>query len=162
MSNSNPKFQVGLVVVDVYASPVFSILKVLEVTVKFILKDSEEKKTTFNPRPYFSTLDPVFDGANLQVLTALASSFHVLQPLKIPAFSFVWLELVSHRSFMPKLLSGNAQKGWPYFQRLLVDLFQFMEPFLRKTEVGEPIDLLAEISQSPRILSEVDTALKAK
>ncbi|KAJ0743952.1 hypothetical protein HanPI659440_Chr10g0381871 [Helianthus annuus] len=27
---------------------------------------------------------------------------------------------------MPKLLNRNGQKGWPYFQRLLVDLFQFM------------------------------------
>ncbi|XP_024992563.1 CCR4-NOT transcription complex subunit 1 isoform X1 [Cynara cardunculus var. scolymus] len=238
--------------IDMYASLVFSILKfspvdhglsklsllskVLAVTVRFIQKDAEEKKTSFNPRPYFrlfidwlldlSTLDPVFEGANFQVLTALATSFHALQPLKVPAFSFVWLELVSHRSFMPKLLSGNAQKGWPYFQRLLVDLFQFMEPFLRNAELGEPvrflykgtlrvllvllhdfpeflcdyhfsfcdiippsciqmrnivlsafprnmrlpdpstpnlkIDLLAEISQSPRILSEVDAALKAK
>ncbi|KAL4562855.1 hypothetical protein LXL04_026886 [Taraxacum kok-saghyz] len=238
--------------IDMYASLIFSILKfspvdhgiskmsllskVLSVTVRFIQKDAEEKKTSFNPRPYFrlfidwlldlSTLDPVFEGANFQVLTALATSFHALQPLKVPAFSFVWLELVSHRSFMPKLLSGNAQKGWPYFQRLLVDLFQFMEPFLRNAELGEPvrflykgtlrvllvllhdfpeflcdyhfsfcdiipasciqmrnivlsafprnmrlpdpstpnlkIDLLAEISQSPRILSEVDAALKAK
>ncbi|KAI3711268.1 hypothetical protein L2E82_41237 [Cichorium intybus] len=238
--------------IDMYASLIFSILKfspvdhglsklsllskVLAVTVRFIQKDAEDKKTSFNPRPYFrlfidwlldlSTLDPVFEGANFQVLTALATSFHALQPLKVPAFSFVWLELVSHRSFMPKLLSGNAQKGWPYFQRLLVDLFQFMEPFLRNAELGEPvrflykgtlrvllvllhdfpeflcdyhfsfcdiippsciqmrnivlsafprnmrlpdpstpnlkIDLLAEISQSPRILSEVDAALKAK
>lgn len=238
--------------IDMFASLVFSILKfapvdqgsskqlllskVLTVTVRFIQKDAEEKKTAFNPRPYFrlfidwlldlNTLDPVFEGANFPVLTALATSFHALQPLKVPAFSFVWLELVSHRSFMPKLLSGNAQKGWPYFQRLLVDLFQFMEPFLRNAELGEPvrflykgtlrvllvllhdfpeflcdyhfsfcdiippsciqmrnivlsafprnmrlpdpstpnlkIDLLAEISQSPRILSEVDAALKAK
>ncbi|KAD3069237.1 hypothetical protein R6Q59_016720 [Mikania micrantha] len=238
--------------IDMYASLVFSILKfssadhglskmsllskVLTVTVRFIQKDAEEKKISFNPRPYFrlfinwlldlNTLDPVFEGANFQVLTALATSFHALQPLKVPAFSFVWLELVSHRSFMPKLLSGNGQKGWPYFQRLLVDLFQFMEPFLRNAELGEPvrflykgtlrvllvllhdfpeflcdyhfsfcdiippsciqmrnivlsafprnmrlpdpstpnlkIDLLAEISQSPRILSEVDAALKAK
>ncbi|KAI3741197.1 hypothetical protein L1987_58865 [Smallanthus sonchifolius] len=238
--------------IDMYASLVFSILKfssadhglgnmsllskVLAVTVRFIQKDAEEKKTLFNPRPYFrlfidwlldlGTLDPVFEGANFQVLTALATSFHALQPLKVPAFSFVWLELVSHRSFMPKLLSGNGQKGWPYFQRLLVDLFQFMEPFLRNAELGEPvrflykgtlrvllvllhdfpeflcdyhfsfcdiippsciqmrnivlsafprnmrlpdpstpnlkIDLLVEISQSPRILSEVDAALKAK
>lgn len=42
---------------------------------------------------------------------------------------------------MPKLLAGNAQKGWPYFQRLLVDLFQFMEPFLRNAELGEPVGL---------------------
>lgn len=40
---------------------------------------------------------------------------------------------------MPKLLAGNAQKGWPYIQRLLVDLFQFMEPFLRNAELGEPV-----------------------
>ncbi|XP_019161048.1 PREDICTED: CCR4-NOT transcription complex subunit 1 [Ipomoea nil] len=238
--------------IDIYAKLVYSVLKfypvdqgvsklsllpkVLAVTVKFIQKDSEEKKISFNPRPYFRlfinwlldfcSLEPVFDGANFQVLTALANAFHALQPLKVPGFSFAWLELVSHRSFMPKLLTANAQKGWPYFQRLLVDLFQFMEPFLRNAELGEAvhflykgtlrvllvllhdypeflcdyhfsfcdvippsciqmrniilsafprnmrlpdpstpnlkIDLLAEISQSPRILSEVDAALKTK
>ncbi|CAN4111809.1 unnamed protein product [Withania somnifera] len=238
--------------IDIYAKLVFSILKfypvdqgsskllllpkVLAVTVRFIQKNADEKKMIFNSRPYFrlffnwlvdlSSLDPVFDGANFQVLTALANAFHALQPLKVPGFSFAWLELVSHRSFMPKLLAGNAQKGWPYFQRLLVDLFQFLEPFLRNAELGEPIqflykgtlrvllvllhdfpeflcdyhfsfcdvippsciqmrniilsafprnmrlpdpstpnlkiDLLAEISQSPRILSEVDAALKFK
>lgn len=42
---------------------------------------------------------------------------------------------------MPKLLIGNAQKGWPYFQRLLVDMLQFMEPFLRNAELGEPVNL---------------------
>lgn len=55
--------------------------------------------------------------------------------------SFAWLEMVSHRSFMPKLLTGNAQKGWPYVQRLLVDLFQFLEPFLRSAELGIPVCL---------------------
>lgn len=55
--------------------------------------------------------------------------------------SFAWLELVSHRSFMPKLLIGNGQKGWPYIQRLLVDLLQFLEPFLRNAELGVPVSL---------------------
>lgn len=55
----------------------------------------------------------------------------------INVFSFAWLELVSHRTFMPKLLAGNSQKGWPLLHRLLVDLFQFMEPFLRNAEMGE-------------------------
>jgi len=40
---------------------------------------------------------------------------------------------------MPKMLTGNGQKGWPYIQRLLVDLFQFMEPFLRHAELGDPV-----------------------
>ncbi|KAL8500295.1 hypothetical protein ACS0TY_020046 [Phlomoides rotata] len=251
-SQSHQGQQISFLAIDICAKLVFSVLrfcpvdqgssklsllpKILTVTVKFIQKDAEEKRASFNPRPYFRlfvnwlldlcSLDPVFDGANFQVLTALANSFHAIQPLKVPGFSFAWLELVSHRSFMPKLLTANGQKGWPYFQRLLVDLFQFMEPFLRNAELGDPvhflykgtlrvllvllhdfpeflcdyhfsfcdvippsciqmrniilsafprnmrlpdpstpnlkIDLLAEISQSPRILSEVDAALKAK
>ncbi|XP_004306964.1 PREDICTED: CCR4-NOT transcription complex subunit 1-like [Fragaria vesca subsp. vesca] len=235
--------------IDIYAKLVFSILKmeqgssklillskILAVTVRFIQKDAEEKKSSFNARPYFrlfvnwlldlGSLDPVIDGANFQILIAFANAFHALQPLKVPTFSFAWLELVSHRSFMPKMLAGNGQKGWPYIQRLLVDLFQFMEPFLRNAELGAPvhflykgtlrvllvllhdfpeflcdyhftfcdvippsciqmrniilsafprnmrlpdpstpnlkIDLLAEITQSPRVLSEVDAALKVK
>ncbi|XP_020538535.1 CCR4-NOT transcription complex subunit 1 isoform X2 [Jatropha curcas] len=148
--------------IDIYAKLVFSILKgssrffllskILAVTVRFIQKDSEEKKTSFNPRPYFRLFvnwlldlvssDPVIDGAIFQILTAFAGAFHNLQPLKVPAFSFAWLELVSHRSFMPKLLMGNAQKGWPYIQRLLVDLFQFLEPFLRSAELGMPVHFL--------------------
>ena len=53
------------------------IRQILAVTVRFIQKDAEDKKTSFNPRPYFrlfinwlldlSSLDPVIDGANIQV-----------------------------------------------------------------------------------------------
>ncbi|PPD83203.1 hypothetical protein GOBAR_DD19873 [Gossypium barbadense] len=218
------------------SSKLFLMSKILTVTVRFIQKDAEDKKASFNPRPYFrlfinwlldlGSLDPVTDGANFQILTAFANAFHALQPLKVPSFCFAWLELVSHRTFMPKLLTGNSQKGWPYIQRLLVDLLQFLEPFLRNAELGVPvhflykgtlrvllvllhdfpeflcdyhftfcdvippsciqmrniilsafprnmrlpdpstpnlkIDLLPEIRESPRILSEVDAALKAK
>ncbi|CAL4923781.1 unnamed protein product [Urochloa decumbens] len=210
--------------------------KILAVTARIIQKDAEEKKASFNPRPYFrlfinwlselTTSDLHHDGANFQVLTAFANAFHILQPLRVPAWSFAWLELVSHRCFMPKLLMCNLQKGWPFFQRLLVDLFKFMEPYLRNAELGQPIlllykgtlrvllvllhdfpeflcdyhfsfcdvippsciqmrnvilsafprnmrlpdpstpnlkiDLLAEISIAPRIMTDVDGALKAK
>ncbi|XP_074578118.1 uncharacterized protein LOC141834681 isoform X2 [Curcuma longa] len=209
--------------------------KILSVTVRTIQKDAEEKKISFNPRPYFRlfiswlldliTPDTV-DSVNFQVLTSFANAFHALQPLKVPGWSFAWLELVSHRSFMPKLLTCNGPKGWPFFQRLLVDLLKFMEPYLRNVELSEPvqllykgtlrvllvllhdfpdflcdyhfsfcdvipssciqmrnvilsafprnmrlpdpstpnlkIDLLPEISQPPRILSDVDSILKAK
>lgn len=36
---------------------------------------------------------------------------------------------------------SNSQKGWPFVQRLLVDLFKFMEPYLRNAELGEPVCL---------------------
>ncbi|KAL0700429.1 hypothetical protein Bca4012_056551 [Brassica carinata] len=158
----------SFLIIDIYAKLVFSILKyfpeqescsklfllseIMAVTVRSIQKDAEDKKTSLNPRPYFRlfinwlldlcSLDPGTDGANFQVLTAFANAFHALQPLKIPAFSFAWLELVSHRSFMPKLLTVNGQKGWPYVQRLLVDLLQFLEPFLRNAELGGPVNFL--------------------
>ncbi|KAI4368425.1 hypothetical protein MLD38_016982 [Melastoma candidum] len=237
--------------IDTYAKLVFWIIKlypveqgtsklsllsrILNVTVKHIQRDAEERKTSFNPRPYFRlfmnwlldlSADTSTDGANFQILVAFSNAFHALQPLKVPVFSFAWLELVSHRSFMPKILAANSQKGWPYFQHLLVDLFLFMEPFLRNADLGSSvhflykgtlrvllvllhdfpeflcdyhftfcdvippsciqmrniilsafprnmrlpdpstpnlkIDLLAEITQSPRVLSEVDAALKAK
>ncbi|XP_066384368.1 LOW QUALITY PROTEIN: uncharacterized protein [Miscanthus floridulus] len=126
--------------------------KILSVTVRTIQKDAEEKKASFNPRPYFrlfinwlydlTTTDGHHDGSNFQVLTAFANAFHMLQPSRVPAWSFAWLELVSHRSFMPKLLMCNSQKGWPFFQRLLVALFKFMEPYLRNAELPEAVDLL--------------------
>ncbi|XP_057867287.2 uncharacterized protein LOC131074644 isoform X3 [Cryptomeria japonica] len=210
--------------------------KVLAVTVRVIQRDAEEKKNAFHPRPYFrlfvnwlmdfNSPDPALDASNFQVLTAFANAFHSLQPLRVPGWSFAWLELICHRSFMPKLLLSNNQKGWPFFQRLLVDLFKFMEPYLRNAELSDPVrllykgtlrvllvllhdfseflcdyhfsfcdvippsciqmrnlilsafprnmrlpdpftpnlkvDLLPEISQSPRILSEVDAALKSR
>uniref|UniRef100_A0A1D1XGX4 CCR4-NOT transcription complex subunit 1 n=1 Tax=Anthurium amnicola TaxID=1678845 RepID=A0A1D1XGX4_9ARAE len=221
---------------DQGSSKVTLLPKILSVTVSVIQKDAEEKKSSFNPRPYFrlfvywlwelDSSDPLLDAVSFQVLTSFANAFHALQPLKVPGLSFAWLELVSHRSFMPRLLTGNSCKGWPFFQRLLVDLFKFMEPCLRNAELGEPvrflykgtlrvllvllhdfpdflceyhfslcdaippsciqmrnvilsafppkmrlpdpstpnlkIDLLADISHSPRILSDIDGALKAK
>ncbi|VVB06762.1 unnamed protein product [Arabis nemorensis] len=155
-------------VIDIYAKLVFSILnyfpqqesswkslvlsKIMTATVRSMFKDADDKKTSLNPRAYFRlfinflldlcSLDTVTDGANCQVLIYFADAFHALQPLKIPAFSFAWLELVSHRSFMPKLLSLNGQKGWPYVQRLLVDLLQFLEPFLRNAELRGPVHCL--------------------
>ncbi|KAG1362167.1 putative CCR4-NOT transcription complex subunit 1 [Cocos nucifera] len=222
--------------VDQGSSKAVLLPKILSVTVRVIQNDAEDKKLSFNPRPYFrlfinwllhlASPDPVLDSANFQVLTSFANALHALQPMKVPGWSFAWLELVSHRNFMPKLLTCNSPKGWPFFQRLLVDLFKFMEPYLRNAELGEPvrflykgtlrvllvllhdfpeflcdyhfsfcdvippsciqmrnvilsafprdmrlpepstpnlkIGLLAEISQSPRILSDVDSALKAK
>ncbi|CAH1427351.1 unnamed protein product [Lactuca virosa] len=77
--------------VDHGVSKLSLLSKVLAVTVRFIQKDAEKKKTSFNPKPYFklfidwllelSTLDPV-----LKVLTCLETSFHALLPLKVPAF----------------------------------------------------------------------------
>eukprot|EP00250_Pteridium_aquilinum_P021342 c25093_g1_i1 orf=270-7661(-) len=210
--------------------------KILSVTVRVIQKVADEKKASFYPRPYFRLFvmwlmefnapDPQLEASNFQVLTAFANAFMQLHPLRVPGWSFSWLELISHRMFMPKLMLSNNQKGWPYIQRLLVALFKFMEPYLRNADLSDPVrtlykgtlrvllvllhdfpeflsdnhfsfcdvippsciqlrnlilsafprnmrlpdpftpnlkvDLLPEIGQSPRILSDVEFALKNK
>uniref|UniRef100_A0A7I4E1I6 CCR4-Not complex component Not1 C-terminal domain-containing protein n=1 Tax=Physcomitrium patens TaxID=3218 RepID=A0A7I4E1I6_PHYPA len=209
--------------------------RVLNVTVRTMKRD-HDRKAGFHPRPYFrlfvtwlmhfNLTDSTLDSSNYQVLQAFGYAFLTLRPLDVPGFSLAWLELISHRTFMPKLLLSNAQKGWSLFQKLLVALFKFMEPYLRNANLSEPVrllykgmlrvllvllhdfpeflcehhfsfcdvispsciqmrnlilsafprnmrlpdpftpnlkvDLLPEISHSPRILSDVETALKSK
>ncbi len=70
-------------------------------------RDAVERGEAFNARPYFrlcigliSELAPTAgneDAAGFGMLSALASAFHALQPLRVPGFAFSWLELISHR-----------------------------------------------------------------
>lgn len=55
-----------------------------------------------------------------------ASALHGLRPKLFPVFCFAWVELVSHRLVMPILLQSTECRGWPYLQRLLMDLIAFV------------------------------------
>ncbi|KAM7508803.1 hypothetical protein LguiA_019256 [Lonicera macranthoides] len=158
--------------IDIYAGLILSILKffpgdqgsskisllskALAVTVRYIQKDAEEKKSSFNSRPYYRLfinwlvdlplLEPIFDGVNFQVLTALANAFHFLQPLKIPGFSLcdvIPSSCIQMRNIILSAFPRNMRLPDPSTPNL-------------------KIDLLVEINQSPRVLSDVDAALKAK
>ena len=41
---------------------------------------------------------------NLKLLLLFGEALFELRPQKLPGMSFAWLELISHRMFMPKLL----------------------------------------------------------
>ena len=57
----------------------------------------------------------------------------------LPGFAFAWLELVSHRMFLPNLLLVNGQKGRGIARQLLIDLFLFLEPHLCRVELNDAI-----------------------
>ncbi|GFP80906.1 ccr4-not transcription complex subunit 1 [Phtheirospermum japonicum] len=195
-SQSHQGQPLSFLAIDIFAKLVFSVLKfcpidqgsgklsllpkVLAVTVKFIQKDAEEKKTAFNPRPYFRlfinwlldlcSLDPVFDGANFQVLTALANAFHAIQPLKVHFLYKGTLRvlLVLLHDF-PEFLCDYHFSFCDVIPPSCIQMRNIiLSAFPRNMRLPDPstpnlkIDLLAEISQSPRILSEVDAALKTK
>ena len=126
--------------------------RALVAVVRTAMRDTDERNVAFNARPYFRALagllnemyapDNSLDSSHPQVLAAFASAFLALQPLRVPGFAFAWLELVSHRCFMPRLLIDHEQKGWPLLQRLLTAILRFMEPHLRTADLSEPIKLL--------------------
>ena len=105
----------------------------------------------FDQRPYYrlfsnlmldlGTADAKHEP-NPSVLPLLQTYYQIyvaLQPSKVPGFAFGWLQLVSHKSFMPHLLLARGQKGWPHMHRLLLALLHFMQPFLRTVQMNEPI-----------------------
>jgi CCR4-NOT transcription complex subunit 1 len=125
--------------------------KVLGITVRCLMAKSATAGT-FDQRPYFRLLmnlihdlnmpDPQLDSISLQILGVFGSALHVIQPCVVPAFTFAWLELVSHRMFLPNLLLAKDQKGFALAHQLLLDLFIFLEPYLKKGELDDSIRTL--------------------
>jgi len=113
-----------------------------------LFKMYDTRPQDFNQRAYLRVFgswlfelnapDPALDQIQPQVLSAFAAAFLALQPSRLPGFAFAWLELISHRMFMPKLLLAKGQRGWPHLQRLLVALFSFLQLYLSTTELTAP------------------------
>src|SRR3989338_6866406 len=67
-------------------------------------------------------------------------SLALLTPLRTPGFVFAWLELVSRKNFMPKLLMHKPpHQAWAVFDKIFLELFKFLEPHLRYAQLNESI-----------------------
>ncbi|CAL1280479.1 unnamed protein product [Larinioides sclopetarius] len=127
--------------------------KVLGIVTGVLLQDQELKGVEFQQLPYhrifimlfleLSAPEAVLEAINPQILTAFCNTLYYLRPQKAPGFAYAWLELVSHRVFLGRVLAlSPAQKGWTMYAQLLVSLFKFLAPFLRNVELAAPIQLL--------------------
>ncbi|SBS89686.1 NOT family protein, putative [Plasmodium malariae] len=130
-------------------SPVFLLQKVLNVICRVIHKRCEIERKKFNQRPYFRLLHCLLIDINegcmhssdiLIHLNCFAKCFALLSPLRTPAFCFSWLELISSKCFMPKLLSNIC--GWGTYKKLLIALFTFLKFFLKKLQISKAIETL--------------------
>lgn len=112
------------------------------------------ERTAWDQRPWFRLLmnlimdinkpDPAFESIRLGILSVFGAALHVCQPLAMPGFAFAWLELVSHRHFLPNLMLFPEEKGWHIAHHLLMDHFLFMEPYLSRVELTPPVKKLYE------------------
>ncbi|RCH87876.1 hypothetical protein CU097_000839, partial [Rhizopus azygosporus] len=126
--------------------------KILSIVILVISQMHDQRQQQFDQRPFlrfFTSLlcelhssEQQLQTVYMSILSALSNTFNTLQPLNFPGFTFAWLQLTSHRMFMPKLLLAENQKGWPIFQQLLISLFKFLNPFLHKAKLKDTTRML--------------------
>ena len=134
--------------------------KVLDITARVLLYEIEVRsqrgaalESTFDQRPYFRfflslqiDITACYDAENaseditLAMLKTFADLYHrVLTPLRIPSFTYAWLELVTHPTLMPRFLRTSNEKFWGLVKNLLVDALDFMRPSLEASVLTDAL-----------------------
>jgi CCR4-NOT transcription complex subunit 1 len=96
----------------------------------------------FNQKPFFRMYlnvmsdiaqpSDIFMSQNaMQLLSILSSELHAINPCRLPGFAFAWLEIMSHRYFLPKLLRGADKTS---IKLLVLDLLRFLKNMSSATE----------------------------
>ncbi|CAB1322910.1 unnamed protein product [Coregonus sp. 'balchen'] len=127
--------------------------KVLGIVVGVLIQDHDVRQTEFQQLPYhrifimllleLNAPEHVLETINFQTLTAFCNTFHILRPTKAPGFVYAWLELISHRIFIARMLAHTPQqKARTRLAHLLIDLFKYLAPFLRNVELNKPMQIL--------------------
>ena len=88
--------------------------KVFQYIKDMLDEDHHTRGPEFNQKPYYRMLMNILTAVNMSdcfnqrtqllILFNLADLLKDLNPNNYPAFAFAWLELVSHKLFMPHLL----------------------------------------------------------
>eukprot|EP00929_Paragymnodinium_shiwhaense_P096504 TRINITY_DN5810_c0_g1_i1.p1 TRINITY_DN5810_c0_g1~~TRINITY_DN5810_c0_g1_i1.p1 ORF type:complete len:2534 (+),score=627.08 TRINITY_DN5810_c0_g1_i1:150-7751(+) len=165
--HEDPEAELDFSAVDVFVKFVVSLMKMfvadmpkmfnfaLTNIAKALKKDCEVQRPPSagsNQRAYYRMLfmllmeacapEPQLENASFQLFTAFANMLHTISPRKVPLFAFGWLELVSNRLFMPKVLRVSNQRGWLMYQRLIVQQLHFMQPYLQAAQLDDATRLL--------------------
>ncbi|KAJ2719654.1 CCR4-NOT core subunit cdc39 [Coemansia sp. Benny D115] len=74
------------------------------------------------------------------IVALFGEAMLLLTPASVPGFSFVWLMLISHRHFFPRLMA-NKQR-WALAASLFEAQLSFLEPFIVSGQVSESLKLL--------------------
>lgn len=75
----------------------------------------------FDMIPYYDSLITLINSINndFKYICNFADLLHNLRPLKMPSFTFVWIQIATERHFVSTLL--NDQKGWDKMATILAD-----------------------------------------
>lgn len=92
----------------------------LSVLVLMLVHSHEKAGHRFNQRPFLrlyssilnelKTLQLEFGSLYIHIISSIGNSLYTLQPSFVPGFTFGWVQLISHRHFMPSLLLTGDKK----------------------------------------------------
>eukprot|EP00177_Eucheuma_denticulatum_P000998 GFKZ01001812.1.p1 GENE.GFKZ01001812.1~~GFKZ01001812.1.p1 ORF type:complete len:2430 (-),score=256.79 GFKZ01001812.1:1035-8324(-) len=82
-----------------------------------------------------SSRDAICNLKNFQVLSCIAGALSACSPLVAPSFAFSWLQLMSNKELLPRLLAAPALHGGNMFLRLLVAMLRFLHSYLKNPHV---------------------------
>lgn len=100
--------------------------------------EHQQKPSQFNQRPYYRFFVIILQSLKKpevkmlphdEMLVNIAQALHEIAPRYCPGFAFAWLDLVSHRNFMPHMMSGRPEEN-PLSSKmvpLLCDMFEFLK-----------------------------------
>ena len=102
-------------------------------SIKYVLVNSyNENGATFNQKPFYRVLVNIITDMNQpndlyatseDTLLVIAEELHELNPSRLPGFAFAWLELISHRFFLPKML---RLEDTATMKSIVIDMLKFM------------------------------------
>ncbi|KAH8739315.1 transcription regulatory protein [Cryptosporidium ryanae] len=116
--------------------------KFLSILTKIIHRNSE--LPTFNQRPYYriffaflceyESIGQSSEMVHFTCLLSIVHHLHYINPNRVPAFAYSWVQIISSNKLFPYLL--RHAKSWQPYQSLLIQLFTFISPYLKNIQLS--------------------------
>ncbi|KAI9030832.1 CCR4-Not complex component, Not1-domain-containing protein [Phycomyces nitens] len=112
----------------------------LSIVILVLANHHQTRGTNFYQKPFLRLLSSLFSeiskigikSVESGMIIAFSNTLYTLQPMNFPGFAFSWLQLISHRNFLPQLMVVNDSKGSTMCQKLVLSVLRFLGPLLEK------------------------------
>lgn len=119
---------------------------ILSVLVLILNHHQVMRGEAFNQRVFFRLFSSILceyvmnglhhSSQHREMMFAFADKFLALQPRHAPGFVYGWLGLISHRVFMPTLLSMEDDAGWEHYCQIMQCLLLYIGEQLKPANVS--------------------------
>ncbi|KAI8088056.1 CCR4-Not complex component, Not1-domain-containing protein [Gilbertella persicaria] len=130
-----------------YSAKLKMISQVFSVVVLVLAHHYEYQHVQFNQKPFLKLLCSLFvelnhttskdRDVNASLVIVYSDTLYTLEPLQFPGFAFSWLQLFSHRLFLPLLLSseeGPQQTGHTICFKLMSAHLSFLSQLVQQRQ----------------------------